>query len=87
MALNNSAKKRIRQDSRKRDRNLSALNSFRSSVKDFEKKASSLKPEEANILLSKVNSLAGKALKKGILKKRTASRRISSLNKQIKSKI
>ena len=37
MPLNKSAKKRVRQNIRKKIRNLSTLNTFRSSVKEFEK--------------------------------------------------
>ena len=83
MPQHKSAKKRSRQNSKKKLANIVVLNRFRSSLKNFEKSLINGDQDKLEKLIKIVNSLAFKAVKKGIIKKRMASRRISKLAKRI----
>lgn len=75
-----SAKKRVRQDVKRRLRNKSVLSSLKTKLKAY--KASLLnKDENKDELLRKVISAYDKAASKGVIHKRNASRNISRISK------
>ena len=76
----NSAKKRIRQDAKRRLRNKSVLSSLKTHVKIYKKSFSDDKSNKEE-LFKKVESLFIKAASKGIIHKKNASRNISKLSK------
>ena len=76
----NSAKKRIRQDAKRRLRNKSVLSSLKTHVKIYKKSFSDDKSNKEE-LFKKVESLFRKAASKGIIHKKNASRNISKLSK------
>ena len=75
------AVKKLRQDKKKKDRNLKIKIQVKKSIKQFKKLISEKKFEEAKTLLPKVNSCLDKAAKKKIIKKNMAHRKISRLTK------
>ena len=77
-----SAEKRNRQRIRRRQRNLMHLTRVRTSVKKV-KAALAAKDAKAPVLLEEAIRLIDKAAQKGVLKKTTASRHISRLQKAI----
>jgi len=80
MANHKSAKKRIRQNERRRLRNQDTL----SKVKTIMKKVNSSKDKaEADVLLKEAVSFIDRAVSKGRLHKNTAARRKSSLTKHV----
>ena len=86
MPITKSAKKALRQNTRRRTRNLV----YKKKIKDLIKKIQSLvlekKIEEAKKLLPKIYKILDKSAKVGIIKKNTASRRKSRLTKLIQIK-
>jgi len=85
MPQHKSAEKRAKQNLRKKNANLMVFNQFRSSIKNFEASLKEKDKEKIKLCLQKVNSLAFRAVKKGIIKKKGASRTISKLSRLIKS--
>ena len=79
MPIIKSAKKALRQNRRKRVFNLRRIKKMKSTIKETEKLVKEKKKEESNQLLSKAYKAIDKAVKKGILKKNTASRKKSHL--------
>ena len=73
-----SAEKRNRQRIRRRQRNLMHLTRVRNSIKKVRAALSEGKPGD---LLSQAVKLIDKAAQKGVLKRKTASRKISRLMK------
>ena len=75
-----SARKRIRQDVKKRIRNKSVMSFLKTHVKQYNE---SIKADGSNKedLLKKVISLFDKAAAKGVIHKRNASRNISRISK------
>ncbi len=86
MANHISAKKRSRQNKVRNTVNSQYLSRFRTALNKFNLSVSAQKDEEIQKSFSAVNSIMGKALKKGIFKKEYISRKLSSLSKQIKKK-
>lgn len=86
MPQHKSAKKRIKQNNRKKSYNLIALSKYKSSIKEFEENLKSKNQEKLIKLLSKVNSLGSKAVKRKIIEKNKISRKISKLSRMIQSK-
>ena len=85
MAHHKSAKKRIRSDAVKRDRNRAYLSSVRTAVKSFRKAAESGEKGESVEKLFKVAQKAlSKAASKGILHENNASRKVSRLSAVLK---
>ena len=83
MAITKSAKKAIRQNKRRRARNLLYLNKMKSLVKEARNLAHLKKIKEANDLLPKVYEILDKAAKAGIIKKNSASRKKSRITRLI----
>jgi small subunit ribosomal protein S20 len=80
-----SAEKRNRQRIRRRQRNLMHLTRVRTSVKKV-RAALAAKDGKAGELLKAAIKLIDKAAQKGVIKKTTASRHISRLQKQINAR-
>ena len=76
----NSARKRIRQDVKKRIRNKSVMSFLKTHIKQYKE---SIKADGSNKedLLKRVISLFDKAAAKGVIHKRNASRNISRISK------
>mgnify|MGYP001320829125 CR=1 FL=1 len=84
MPQHKSAKKRVKGDLKKRRINQRSINKFRSAVKDFYKQLDANKSTEIEKSLNRASSMMSRAVNRGILKKKTASRKISKLSKLIK---
>lgn len=78
MAHHKSAKKRIKQALKKRDRNRTAKGTMRTVVKLFQATVAKT-PDEAKVVLEKAIPVISKAASKGIIHKKNASRKISRL--------
>ena len=86
MANHKSAKKRCRQALKRNEVNRSLLSKIKNNVNTFNSLVSSKKTEEIKKSLSSVNSALAKAVKKGLIKKEFASRKLSSLSNTIDRK-
>ena len=86
MANHISAKKRSRQNKVKNTINSQYLSKFRTALNKFKSSIDSKNNEDIQKSFSAVNSIMGKALKKGIFKKEYISRKLSSLSKKISKK-
>jgi len=88
MPITKSAKKALRQNLRRRKRNLLYKKKMKSLIKEVKTLVSEKKTEEAKKLLPGVYKILDKAAKVGVIKKNTASRKKSritnSVNKPIK---
>ncbi len=88
MANTRQAKKRVRRDARRRERNRYHLSRMRTYIKKFRKMVEEGKLEEAKNLLPEVISVIYHTASKGVIHKREASRRASRvtllLNKALK---
>ena len=84
MPQHKSAKKRVRQNLKKRQHNLISLSKFRTSLRELEKSIAKKDQSEFIKLLSKVDSLGARAANRGIIKKRKSSRKISKLSKSFR---
>jgi small subunit ribosomal protein S20 len=85
MANHKSAIKAHRQSLKRKDRNSEFLSRVKTFVKKVEEFISSSKPKEAREAAQKAESEIMKCVAKGILKKNTASRKVSRLVKKTKS--
>lgn len=85
MPRHKSAKKRKKQSHKKNLANTISISKYRSAVKEYKKLAASESGEKVSQSFYKVNSLASRAVKKGIIKPKTASRNLSKLYKLIKT--
>lgn len=83
MAITKSAKKALRQNKRRRARNLMYLNKIKKLIKETGSFVLQKKSEEAKKLLPQVYKILDKAAKVGVIKKNTASRKKSRLAKLI----
>ena len=83
MAITKSAQKAIRQNKKRRARNLIYINRVKELIKKTRTFALQKKIQEAKELLPKVYQILDKAAKVGIIKKNTASRKKSRLAKLI----
>ena len=84
MANHKSAKKRSVQSKIKNAVNTQYLTKIRTNLNKFNNSLKNSNLDEVIKSLSEVNSIMAKAVKKGILKKRYVSRKLSSLSNQIK---
>ena len=84
MANHKSAKKRTRQTLKRTKINKSFLSKIKSSTSKFNALISSKDPETLKKPLSILNSNLAKAVKKRLIKKQHASRKLSSLSNQLK---
>jgi small subunit ribosomal protein S20 len=84
MANHKSAQKRSRQTIKKTKINQILLSQLKTSYKKFNSNLNDNNLEVATESLRKFNADLSKALKRRIIKKRTASRKLSSLSDKIK---
>ena len=85
MANTSSARKRVRQSLRHRERNMSLKNRMRTSVKKVIKATEEKKPQEANKFYREAQPLIDSLARKGIIHKNKASNQKRKLIKGIKS--
>lgn len=86
MAITKSAKKAIRQSSRRKEANSVYKNKIKKLVKEAKSLIASNKTEEAKKMLPEVYSAFDKAAKVGVIKKNNASRHKSRLTKLVDKK-
>ena len=85
MPIIKSAKKRMKQTAVRRARNQSTKRSLRSELKTFNAAVEAKDTTKATAALVKVQSNLDKSVKKGLLKKNTAARKLSRLSAQLKA--
>ncbi len=85
MATHRSAIKRHRQSENRRLRNSSVKSEIKTAVKKVRENVNEGKEEEARLSLKKTVSLLDRAVSKGVLHRRKASRRISRLTSAVNS--
>jgi small subunit ribosomal protein S20 len=78
-----TALKSLRKDKKRHQRNLRIKRDLKKAIKKFQSCLSTKNISEAKTLLSEVFSKLDKAAKKGIIKKNTASRKKSRLNRAL----
>ena len=83
MPITKSAKKALRQSFRRRERNIKRRKALKDVVKAFIKAVAQKNMDEAKKLLSLVYKALDKAVKRGVIKQNTASRRKSRLARRI----
>lgn len=83
MANHKSALKRARQNEERRMRNKSTKTRIKNIVKDVRLDVSENSKESALMKLDTAKSIIDKAAKKGVIHKKTASRKISRLSKTV----
>ena len=83
MANHKSALKRARQNEERRMRNKSTKTRIKNIVKDVRLDVSENSKESALTKLDTAKSIIDKAAKKGVIHKKTASRKISRLSKTV----
>jgi len=83
MAITTSAKKALRQSLRRKARNLHKKDEMKNLLKQVRNLALQKKAEEAKKLLPQLYKALDKAAKTGLIKKNTASRKKSRINKLI----
>jgi len=83
LANHKSALKRARQNEERRMRNKSAKTRIKNIVKDVRLDVSENSKESALTKLDTAKSIIDKAAKKGVIHKKTASRKISRLSKTV----
>lgn len=81
MPITKSAKKALRQNVKRRVRNLIYKNKIKDLIKKIKSLVSKKKNEEAKKLLSQLYKILDKSVKVGVIKKNNASRRKSRLTK------
>lgn len=85
MPIIKSAKKRMRQSAIARSRNQNTKRSLRAEIKAFAAAIEAKDGKKAADALKKVQSNLDKHVKKGLLKKNTAARKLSRLSNQVKT--
>ncbi|MDO8436329.1 MAG: 30S ribosomal protein S20 [bacterium] len=85
MPITKSAKKALRQNIRRKVRNLAKKRKLKALLKEVRTLISQQKGEEAKKLLPQVYKTLDKATKTGLMKKNTASRIKSRIAKKIKA--
>lgn len=83
MPITKSAKKRLRQEQKRRKRNLAYKRKFKALIKRVRNLVSENKKAEAEKLLPQTYKALDKAAKKGVIKKNTAARKKSRLAKLV----
>lgn len=83
MPQKRAAYKEIRKSGKRRKRNTKITSELRSLEKKFESLLSDKKSGPAKDLLKAISSRMGKAQVKGVIRKNTASRKISRLSKRL----
>ena len=85
MPITKSVKKRVRQGKKRRVSNKILLNKIKRSINDLESALINKDKKKSLDLLKICQKTIMKATNKGIIHKKTASRKISGLNKKIKA--
>ena len=85
MANHRSAKKRSRQTIKRNEINSQVLTKLKTNISKFTDLLKDKNKEELVKSFSSINSSLAKASKKGLLKKKFVSRKLSSLSKKIKN--
>jgi len=85
LAQHKSAKKRIRQNDKKRIRNRHIRTTLRSALKRFEQTLEKQNAEELKALLHKTISIVDTAASKGVIPKNKAARHVSQIRRKINS--
>ena len=83
--IHKSTIRRARQAEKRHARNRATLTAVKSLVKKVQTAVADKKLEEARASLREATSALGKAVSKGVLKRNTASRRISRLTHHVNS--
>ena len=83
MANHKSAEKRARQNDKRRVRNKAVKTRIKHLTKEVRLVSSETSKEEALAKLKAVQSTVDKALKKGVIHKKTAARKISRLSRLV----
>ena len=84
MAITKSAKKALRQNKRRRIRNLKKRKEIKNLLKKVDKLIAEKRIDEAKKLLPQVYKILDKAAKTGLIKKNKASRKKSRMTKAAK---
>jgi len=85
LATHKSAEKRARQNKVRSIRNASRKTRIKSTLKKMDEALKGNNKPVAEETLKKVSSLISKGASKGVLRKRTASRKISRLSKKVRA--
>ena len=85
MAHSVSARKRIRQNERRRARNRWRLRTLREALRDLEDKIVHASYDDARASFQKASSLLDKTAQKGAIHKKTAARKKSRLSARVKA--
>lgn len=85
LAYHESAKKRIRQNEKRRIRNRHLRSTLRSSLKKFEQAVEQENVEEAESSLRKTISIVDTAASKGVIHKNKAARHVSKITRKVHS--
>ena len=83
MPIKRAAYKQIRADKKKRFKNVSAISAIKTMSKKLDKLISSKNKDKLEPSLRMFSSLLSKAAQKGIIPKRTASRKIARTSKKV----
>jgi len=84
MPITKSAKKAVRQNKRRKKRNLAYKNKMKDLIKKIRALVKEKKKEEAKSLLPQVYKALDKAAKVGVIKKNAASRKKARIAKSLK---
>ncbi len=85
MAYHESAKKRIRQNEKRRIRNRHVRSTLRSTLKKLEQAVEQKKVEEAKASLQRTISIVDTAASKGVIHKNKAARHVSKITRKVHS--
>ena len=85
MPIIKSAKKRVRQDKKRRLRNKTFSARIKKNIKEIEATLKNKDKKKAQELYKLSQKLLHKAINRGILHKKTAARKISSLSRKTKN--
>lgn len=83
MATSNSAKKRIRQNERRRHQNMKVRTTMRTKIRNFEQAVEAGDLEAAEELFGIAESHLDKAVSKGVIPKKRASRKTGRLARRL----
>lgn len=87
MAHSNSAKKRVRQNIKRRALNRWRLRTMRLALKDFADKVANGTNEEAVAACRSASKIVDRTAQKGVIHRNQAARRKSRLNARLKAKV
>jgi len=87
MPITKSAKKALRQNQKRRAKNLVYKKKMKNLIKEVRSLVSEKKIEEAKKLLPQIYKALDKSAKVGVIKKNTASRKKSRITKSVNKKV